>query len=99
MKKNSKNNNFLNDVREDLSPKMYDEVLKLVNGGREDLANEIAKIDYLLEYTSKCIKVKDFAEARMSIESVKARIQKIKDAGFKIEYIEYLYEGIKKKVK
>lgn len=98
-KKTSKNNDFLSTVREDLSPKVYEEVLNLVNEGREDLASEITKIDYLLEYTSKCIKIKDFSEAKMSIESAKLRIDKIKSAGFSAEYIEHLYDGIKKKIK
>ena len=31
MKKTSKNNDFLNDVRSDLSPKVYEVVLDLVN--------------------------------------------------------------------
>ncbi|MGL4849734.1 MAG: hypothetical protein ACRC28_12560 [Clostridium sp.] len=98
-KKNSKNNDFLSTVREDLSPKVYSEVLDIVNGGREDLAKDAIKVDYLLDYTSRCIKVKDFREARVSIEGAKIRLDKIKDAGFKIDYLEHLYEGIKSKVK
>ncbi|MGL5414718.1 MAG: hypothetical protein ACRDDY_11360 [Clostridium sp.] len=98
-KKNSKNNDFLSGVREDLSPKVYSEVLNLVNEGREDLAKDAIKVDYFLDYTSRCIKLKDFREAKTSIQGAKVRIDKIKNEGFKIDYIEHLYEGIKSKVK
>ena len=99
MKKTSKNNDFLNDVRSDLSPNVYEVVLNLVNEDREDLAKDVIKIDYLLDYTSRCLKAKDKREARESIERAKIRIDNILKEGFSIDYIVYLYEGIRKKVK
>ena len=99
MKKTSKNNDFLNDVRSDLSPKVYEVVLDLVNEDREDLAKDVIKIDYLLDYTSRCWKAKDKRGAKESIERAKIRIDNILKEGFSIDYIVYLYEGIRKKVK
>lgn len=57
------------------------------------------KVDYLLEYTSICIKQKDFREARESMEKAKEKIGSLKNNGANISYLEYLREGIEKKIK
>ena len=98
-KKTSKNNAFLYRARENSSPKIYEIILDLVNEDREDLAKEVMKADYLLEYTSICIKQKDFREARESMEKAKEKIESLKNNGANISYLEYLREGIEKKIK
>ncbi|WP_368240490.1 hypothetical protein, partial [Clostridium paraputrificum] len=65
----------------------------------QDLAEIITKIDYLLEYTSTCIKQKDFREAKESIKKVEDRMKILKDNNVDTDYLDYLYEGIKKKIK
>lgn len=95
---NSKNNDLLNLAKERINHKIYPIILKLVNDNREDLAEIIIKIDYLLEYTSTCIKQKDYKEAKSSIKLVEDRMEILKRNGVEIGYIEYLYDGIKKKV-
>lgn len=98
-RKTSKNNDLLSSVRKDTSPKIYSLLVDLVNDDREDLAELVLKIDYLLEYTSTCINHKDFDEAKESIKRVEDRISILEKEGKDIEYIKYLYEGIKKKCK
>lgn len=98
-KKNSKNNDFLNTHRNSTSPKIYEIILDLVNQDREDLAKSVLKVDYLLEYTSSAIKQRDYVEANESIERAKERIDSLKSEGVDVEYLQYLYEGIKKKCK
>lgn len=98
-KKNSKNNDFLNIHRNTTSPKIYEIILELVNQEREDLAKSVLKIDYLLEYTSNAIKQRDYVEAKESIEKAKERIDALRSEGVNVEYLEYLYDGIKKKCK
>lgn len=98
-KVNSKNNDFLNLAKKSSSPKIYSLLVELVNYDRQDLAEVVTKIDYLLEYTSTCIKQKDFREAKDSIKRVEERLDMLKGEKVNIEYIEYLYEGIKKKIK
>ena len=98
-KKNSKNNDFLKVNREYSSPKIYELLLELVNENREDLAKIVLKVDYLLEYTSTCIKQKDFREAKENIKKVEDRMKILKDNNVDTDYLDYLYEGIKKKIK
>lgn len=98
-KKNSSNNNFLYKVKDETSSKIYPLLVELVNDGRQDLAEQIKKIDYLLAYTSTCIKQKDFREARETIERVEARLEILKKEKVDTEYLEYLYVGIKSKIK
>lgn len=98
-KKTSKNNDFLYRARENSSPKIYEIILDLVNEDREELAKEVMKVDYLLEYTSICIKQKDFREARESMEKAKEKIESLRNNGVNISYLEYLREGIEKKIK
>ena len=73
-RKTSKNNDLLNSVRKDTSPKIYSLLVDLVNDNREDLAEMVIKIDYLLEYSSACIRQKDFKEAKESLKRVFDRI-------------------------
>lgn len=96
---NSNNNDFLRTAKRQVSHKIYPTLLKLVNDDRVDLAEIIMKIDYLLEYTSTCIKQKDFREARAAMERVDERIAILKKENVEFEYIKYLYDGIKAKIK
>lgn len=98
-KKTSKNNDLLYAAKQNTSPKVYDIILDLVNRDKEDFAKDVIKVDYLLEYTSTCIKQKDFREARETINRVSERIKKLKENGANTEYLEYLRDGIKNKIK
>ncbi|MGG7079341.1 hypothetical protein [Clostridium sardiniense] len=98
-KKTSKNNDLLYTARENTSPKVYDIILDLVNKDKENIAKDVMKVDYLLEYTSTCIKQKDFREARESINRVSERIKILKENGANTEYLEYLRDGIRNKIK
>ena len=98
-RKTSKNNDLLGSVRKDTSPKVYSLLVDLVNDSREDLAEIVIKIDYLLEYTSVCIRQKDLNEAKETIKSVEARINTLEKEGIDMEHLKHLYEGIKKKCK
>ena len=98
-RKTSKNNDLLNSVRKDTSPKIYSLLVDLVNDNREDLAEMVLKIDYLLEYSSACIRQKDFKEAKESLKRVSDRISLLDKENVDTEYIKYLYDGINKKCK
>lgn len=98
-KKTTRNNDFLYTYKDRTSEKIYPLLVKLVNDNREDLAKIVVKIDYLLEYSSTCIKEKDFDEARETLDKVKVRIDALKVDYVDTEYIEHLYEGILKKCK
>jgi len=98
-KKSSRNNELLNSVKAKTSPKIYDLLVDLVNDDREDLAEIVLKIDFLLEYASTCIKQRDLDEAKEGLQKAKARIDKVKKEGGDTSYLEYLYEGIAKKAK
>lgn len=96
-KKSSRNNDLLYNSKEKASPQIYSLLLQLVNEDREDLAQVVVKIDYLLEYASSCIKQKDLEEAKEALEKAKSRIDMLKDQEVNTEYLEYLYAGIAKK--
>lgn len=98
-KKTSKNNDLLNSVRNKTSPKVYDLLLKLVNDDREDLAEKVLKVDYLLEYASNCIKARDYEEGRDVLDGVKKRIEDLENENVDISHLEYLFKGINKKCK
>lgn len=98
-RKTSKNNDLLSSVRKDTSPKVYSLLVDLVNDNREDLAEIVIKIDYLLEYTSACISQKDFNEANETIKSVEARMNILKKENIEMEHLKHLYLGIKSKCK
>ena len=97
-KKNSRNTDILKETKNTTSPKIYSLLVKLVNEDREDLAEDVLKIDYLLAYTNTCIKDKDFKQAKETIEMAKHRIDKLIDNGFDVEYLIYIYDGIKSKL-
>ena len=98
-KTTSSTDDFLFQVKKNTSHKIYPLLVDLVNEGRQDLAEIITKIDYLLEYTSTCIKQKDFREAKESIKKVEDRMKILRDNNVDTDYLDYLYEGIKKKIK
>jgi predicted translin family RNA/ssDNA-binding protein len=98
-KKSTRNSDILYNSKEKTSPKIYSILVKLVNDDREDLAEIVLKIDYLLQYASTCINQKDFEEAREGLEGAKSRIDMLKKENVDIEHIEYLYEGIYNKCK
>ena len=80
------------------TPKVYTILLHLINENREDLAQIVKRVDYLILYTTRCIALKDFKEAKEAIEKAEERIVFLKKEGAQIDYLEYLYEGTKKKV-
>lgn len=96
---NSKNNDLLHNSKLTATPKVYTILLHLVNDGREDLAQIVQRVDYLIMYTTRCIALKDFKEAKDAIEKAGERIQFLKKEGAEIDYLEYLYEGTKNKIK
>lgn len=98
-KKTSRNTDILKETKNTTSPKVYSLLVQLVNENREDLAEDVLKIDYLLTYTSNCIKDRDFKEAKSTIKMVKERIDRLKDMNVNIEYLKYLYDGINSKIK
>ena len=98
-RKTSKNNDLLSSVRKDTSPKIYSLLVDLVNDDREDLAELVLKIDYLLEYSSACIRQKDFGEAKEALGKVENRIKMLDMQDIDTEYIKYLYDGIRNKCK
>lgn len=96
---NSKNNDLLHNSKLTTTPKVYTILLHLVNNGREDLAQIVQRVDYLILYTTRCLALKDFKEARDAMEKAGERIEFLKSEGADIEYLEYLYNGTKKKLK
>lgn len=97
-KKNSRNTDILKETKNTTSPKIYSLLVKLVNEDREDLAEDVLKIDYLLAYTNTCIKDKDFKQAKETMEMAKNRIDKLVVNDVDVEYLIYIYEGIKSKL-
>ena len=97
-KKTSRNTDILQETKNTTSPKIYHLLVKLVNENREDLAEDVLKIDYLLTYTNTCIKDKDFRQAKDTMQMVKSRIDKLIDNDVNVEYLMYLYDGINSKI-
>lgn len=95
----SKNNDLLREAKQTKSPKIYNILLEFVNNGREDLAEMVLKIDYLIEYANKSIKAKDFEEAKEAIQKAEERIKMLKRSNTDIEHLNYLIEGVNKKLK
>lgn len=98
-KKSARNSEILKTSKQGTSPKIYSLLVDLVNEDREDLAEVVLKIDYLLEYTSTCIKQRDHYEAKESLTKARTRIDTLKEEGVNTEYLDYLYEGILKRCK
>jgi tRNA U34 5-carboxymethylaminomethyl modifying GTPase MnmE/TrmE len=95
----SKNNDLLRDSKQKVSPKIYGLLLDLVNDNREDLAELVLKVDYLIEYANRAIKGRDNDEAVDSMHKAEERIKMLKREGVDITHIEYLLEGVKKKIR
>lgn len=95
----SKNNDLLRDAKQKTSPKVYELLLELVNKNREDLAELVLKIDYLIEYSNKSIKAKDFEEAKEAISKAEERLKMLKRQDVDVEYLIYLIDGANKKIK
>lgn len=98
-RKTAVNNDILYGAKEKTSPKIYELLLKLVNDDREDLSKIVLRIDYLLQYASNSIKQKDFDEAREGLNGAKVRIDMLKKENVDVQYIEYIYDGVYKKLK
>lgn len=98
-KKSAKNNEFLKEAKQRTSRGVYAILVDLIREDREDLAEMVFKVDYLLEYTSICIKQRDYKEARETLSKAKDRIDKLREEGVNVEFLDYLYEGIEKKAK
>ena len=98
-KKSSRNNDLLYNAKAKASPQIYSLLIDLVNQDREDLAEVVIKVDYLLEYASRCIKQKDFEEANEGLTKAKSRLDMLKSEEVDTQYLEYLYGGIAKKAK
>ena len=95
----SKNNDLLRDSKQKTSPKIYSILLELVNNDREDLAEMVLKIDYLIEYANKSIKAKDIEEAKEAIQKAEERLKMLKRSDVDIEHLVYLIDGVNKKIK
>ena len=95
----SKHNDLLRDSRNKVTPKVYTLLMDLVNSDREDLAEMTLKIDYLIEYANSAIKARDFSEAKDSMQRAEERIKMIKRENFDVSHLEYLIEGVKKKIR
>ncbi|MEG1414983.1 MAG: hypothetical protein RSA01_02695 [Clostridium sp.] len=100
-RKNARTSKVLKEAKSKTSPKVYDLLLRLANVDREDLAELVLKIDYLLEYSSTCIKQRDYKEARATLDKVRGRMDKIinEESQVDISCLEHLYEGISQKCK
>ncbi|PRR81238.1 hypothetical protein [Clostridium vincentii] len=96
---NSKNNNFLFSAKDVTSHIIYPLLVELVNSDREDLAKLVKQVDYLLVYTSTCIKQKDFKSAKESIKGAEEKLSILKEEKVDTSYLDHIYEGIKKKIK
>jgi len=97
-KKTSRNTDILQETKNTTSPKVYSLLVKLVNDNREDLAEDVLKIDYLLTYTNTCIKDKDFRQAKDTMQMIETRMAKLVDNDVNVEYLMYVYDGIKSKL-
>jgi hypothetical protein len=97
-KKTSRNTDILKETKNTTSPKIYSLLVELVNENREDLAEDVLKVDYLLTYTNNCIKDKDLKEAKDTIKMVRMRIDKLIENNVNVEHLEYLYDGVNSKL-
>lgn len=95
----SKKNDLLRDARQKVTPKIYSVLLDLINDGREDLAEMVLKIDYLIEYANSAVKGKDFSEALETVQRAEERVKILKKEHTDVSHLEYLIEGVKKKIR
>lgn len=92
----SRNSDFLKTHRNSTSPKVYSLLIDLVNDDREDLANEVIKIDYLVDYFNTCIKKRDKREGKEILDRINARLLKLKKENIDISHFESLCKNILK---
>jgi len=97
-KKTSRNTDILQKTKNTTTSKIYSLLVKLVNEDKEDLAKDVLKIDYLLTYTNTCIKDKDFKQAKDTMKMIQSRLDKLVDNDVDVEYLMYIYDGIKMKL-
>ena len=97
-KKTSRNTDILQKTKNTTTSKIYSLLVKLVNVDKEDLAKDVLKIDYLLTYTNTCIKDKDFKQAKDTMKMIQSRLDKLVDNDVDVEYLMYIYDGIKMKL-
>ena len=95
----SKNNDLLRDSKKTTSPKIYGLLCDLVNDQREDLAELVLKVDYLIEYANNAAKGKDFDEAKETLQKAEGRVKMLKREKVDVSHLEYLIEGVEKKIK
>lgn len=93
-KKTSRNDDFLNSYKKIASPNVYKLLLELVNEGKQDLAEQVTKADYLIEYFNTCVKKRDYTEAKETLERINARLAKLKSQGVDVSYLEYFCDHI-----
>lgn len=93
-KKSSKNNDLLKDVKNTTSPQVYKLLGDLVNRDREDLAEAVLKVDYLLTYANNSIKQKDREAASEALDSARARIEKLKKEDVDTSHLENIMSRV-----
>ncbi|WP_315081400.1 hypothetical protein [uncultured Clostridium sp.] len=98
-KKNSRNNDLLKETKNTTTPKVYSLLVSLVNEDKEDLAEDVLKIDYLLTYTNNCIKDKDFKEAKYTLEIIDRRMENLKNQNVDIDNLSNLYDKLNSQIK
>ncbi|NFH91583.1 hypothetical protein FDA33_15460 [Clostridium botulinum] len=96
---NSRNNDLLKETKNTTSHKVYSLLVSLVNEGKEDLAEDVLKIDYLLTYTNNCIKDKDFKEAKYTLQILDRRIENLKNENVDMEHLKNLYDKLNSQIK
>lgn len=98
-KRNSRNNDLLKETKNTTTPKVYSLLVSLVNGDKENLAEDVLKIDYLLTYTNNCIKDKDFKEAKYTLQILDRRIENLKKQSVDIDHLSNLYDKLNSQIK
>jgi hypothetical protein len=98
-RKSARNDDLLKSSKADTNPKIYAVLVDLVNRDRKDLAEMVLEIDRLLEYTSTCIRQRDYREARDVLLKTKYRMDILRENEVDMEYLDHLYGGIAKKAK
>ncbi len=97
-KRNSRNNDLLKETKNTTTPKVYSLLVSLVNEDKENLAEDVLKIDYLLTYTNNCIKDKDFKEAKYTLQILDRRIENLKKQNVDIDHLSNLYDKLNSQI-
>lgn len=95
----SKNNDLLRNSKQRVSPKIYSLLLDLVNDNKEDSAELVLKVDYLIEYANNAIKGRDDDESADAIQKAEERIKMLRRQEVDVTHLQYLIEGVKKKIR